>query len=114
MSVDDRGASVKVARLEGDYDVTRARELREVLGTVLGESACAVIDCSGVTYFDSIGIAELVHLYKALRASGDTTKPRLVIALPGLRRIFEVAGLDKVFDIYDDMESATAGLRMDS
>lgn len=110
MPADSHHGDVNVARLSGDYDVTRAKELRAQLATAIGGAEFAVVDCSGVTYFDSIGIAELVRLYKIIRANKDFTTPRLVIASKGVRRIFEVAGLEKLFDIYDDLESATAGL----
>lgn len=73
------------------------------------ESGSVLIDLAGVDTIDSTGIGELVgHLgrYHAARR-------KLVLVRPSerIRRLLEVAQLDALFQIHDDLESALAAAR---
>jgi anti-sigma B factor antagonist len=91
---------VGVFRLSGDIDIASAPAMLEEL--VMHADAATVndsrlvIDCSALTFIDSTGLS-------ALEAASKKTGKRLVlIAVPDVcRRVFEVTGLDRVFEIVD-------------
>ncbi len=65
-----------------------------------------IINLSKVEYLDSTGLGVLIGGLKRLREAGGN----LVLVAPGMRiqRIFEITGLNKIFDIYATEEEAAA------
>lgn len=57
-----------------------------------------------VTYMESLGLGEMVGCLISISKLGG--KLILINLLPKIRLMFEVAGLDKVFEIVDDEETA--------
>ena len=82
----------------GELDTFTARELTRSVDKVM---ACGdrrlVFDLGRMALTDSSGLGVLVATLKRLRTSGGTMRLRRV--RPPARRIFEVTGLTKVFDI---------------
>jgi anti-sigma B factor antagonist len=99
-----RGAA-SVIRPVGDIDLMRSPVLREALKTALnGKPRKLVIELAGVNYMDSSGVATLVEAMQIARKASTTL---LLCALtPRVRSIFEIARLEQVFTITDDLESA--------
>jgi anti-anti-sigma factor len=65
------------------------------------DDARLVIDCSALTFIDSTGLSVLEA------ASKKTGKRLVLVALPDqCRRVFEITGLDQVFELVDDADSA--------
>ncbi|MBN1202352.1 MAG: STAS domain-containing protein [Anaerolineae bacterium] len=90
---------VQLFEVIGRVDSTNANEL----GTALDKSVDSgrnnlVLDLNGVEYMSSAGLREMVRVLKRVkRVGGD-----LRIANPSerVKEVFELAGLDTIFEIY--------------
>ena len=89
--------------LAGDYDLSRADELRSALrGTDPADGL--TLDCSEVSYFDSAAVAELVRLRRERKA------PFTIAASRPIEKILEIAGLLRLFTVeraYQESRSST-------
>ncbi|NTU91906.1 MAG: STAS domain-containing protein [Chlorobiaceae bacterium] len=70
----------------------------------LTDSQSIVIDLAGVDFLDSSGLGCLVTIARKKREQGGDV--RLACLNEKLRRVFEVTQAFRLFDIYDDAESA--------
>jgi anti-anti-sigma factor len=89
----------------GEYDLACQKELRRELQRVYAEPN-VVLDFSEVTYIDSSCITELLLLNRARRESGFERESILLPNGSGAtRRVFEVAGLTKVFNVIESLDA---------
>jgi anti-sigma B factor antagonist len=96
-----------IVALEGEIDLEQAGAVRRALLDALKKGRNVLVDLSQVTYIDSSGIASLVEgLQVAKRQKIDLA---LVSVSQRVRRVLELARLDKVFQIHTDLAAATAG-----
>ncbi len=97
-----------VLRLKGDIDLEHAPLVRKNLLDAIQQGITLFVDLSEVTYIDSSGIACLVEALQTARSnSGDLG---LVSVSTQAMRVLELARLDMVFAIHDNLDSAlTAG-----
>jgi anti-sigma B factor antagonist len=97
-----------VLSVRGEVDVYTAPRLRERLVEMVSQGHHrVVVDLEGVDFLDSTGLGVLVGGLKRLRShDGDLT---LVCTQRRILKVFEITGLTKVFQIYDDVDSATSG-----
>lgn len=103
---EEHGAAT-VLRPVGDIDLSRAPALRTHLVSALdGKPDRLVIDLSEVEYMDSSGVATLVEAMQLARSRGVQL---VLCALQArVRSILEIARLDMIFTIVDDVEAAMA------
>ncbi len=93
-----------VIRLAGSVDLEHAPEIRQRLLDAVAERVDIFVDLSEVTYIDSSGIACLVE---ALQAARDHSASLGLVAVSRqAMRVLELARLDMVFSIHDDLPSA--------
>lgn len=98
-----------VVRLCAEVDLTVADELREALLSVLNQGALALVaDMSATTFCDSAGITALVRAARRADATGAVM--RLAAVAPGVLRIFNLVGLDRVIGTYPNVAAALASL----
>ena len=93
--------------LEGEVDVYTAPQLKQQIINLLDEGVKHVIvNLSAVDYLDSTALGVLIGGLKRLRERDG----RLDLICPNqrIKRIFEITGLDKIFDIYAAEEEALA------
>ena len=88
--------STEQVALAGQYDISTVTELRRVLyaDTTAAE---VVADLSGVSFMDSSGLRALLEVHATLES-----EDRLLVltGVPDqLNRLFEVAGVNSVFEI---------------
>ena len=96
-----------IIALEGEIDLEQAGAVRRALLDALKKGRNVLVDLSQVTYIDSSGIASLVEgLQVAKKQKSDLA---LVAVSQRVRRVLELARLDKVFQIHSDLAAATAG-----
>ena len=96
-----------VLPLEGDIDLHVSPAVREVLNAVIKKKPKRiVIDLSRVTYIDSAGIAVLILAMQQVEAYGG--KFFLSGLQETLRSIFETSRLERVFQIFPDVDAALA------
>jgi anti-anti-sigma factor len=79
--------------LEGEYDLARKDEIAKEFGSIDGEST-VIVDLSKVTYLDSTLLREIA----LLRVKKLDRHITLVGASENLRRLFKIAGLDRIID----------------
>lgn len=94
---------VKVIKLSGIVNTTNSQELRQHITHLLESGAKIVlVDCQDVTFMDSSALGALVLAFKTLRAA-DT---RLVLCSINeqIRILFELTGMDKVFEIFPNQD----------
>ena len=99
---DDNGIIIELA---GEIDLDTSPEVRKtILMETKKKHPNIFINLSQVTYMDSSGIATLVEGLQYC----NQYKGKLVIAGlgPGVREVFELSRLDKVFTIYNDLNEA--------
>ena len=93
--------------IEGEVDVYTSPHLKHDL-VLMAERGVkyVVINLSKVEYLDSTGLGVLIGGLKRMREAGGN----LSLVGPGMRilRIFEITGLNKIFDIYATEEEASA------
>lgn len=99
----DRG--LPVIELEGEVDVYTAPQLKQqVIGVLESGAKELIVDLTKVDYLDSTALGVLIGGLKRMReADGNMT---LICPSPRIRRVFEITGLDKIFDIYNTREDA--------
>ena len=96
---------VVVLRPSGDVDLSSSRELQQSVKQAMeGKPTRVVVDLANVPYMDSSGVATLVEAMQIARK--QSTKLVLCAMQGKVRSIFEIARLDRVFTIVDDVEQA--------
>ena len=85
------GGEVKVT---GRLD---AAESDRALAILRGLTGPVTVDCAGLDYISSAGIAVIMDTYKRLSTTGHAL--RLVNLTPRVKNVFTYAGLDKLLGI---------------
>jgi anti-anti-sigma factor len=88
-------------------DVSNVDRIREqLLGLVNRGASPLIADMTGTVSCDQAGAGALLRVYQ--RASANGTRLRVVVAAALVRRVLEVAGLDRLVSIYPSVEAAIA------
>jgi anti-sigma B factor antagonist len=95
-----------IVALEGEIDLEQASAVRRALLDALKKGRTVLVDLSQVTYIDSSGIASLVEGLQV--AKKQKSELALVAVSVRVRRVLELARLDKVFQIHADLAAAAA------
>ncbi|MEA5569775.1 STAS domain-containing protein [Calothrix sp. UHCC 0171] len=92
---------VKIFQPSGSLDATKSQAFRqEVTAFVDNGTKIVLIDLKNVTFMDSSGLGALVLAFKTLRAANS--KLVLCSINEQIRILFELTGMDKVFEIFTD------------
>ena len=94
-------AGAVIAAFEGEVDLEHSPKAREVLLEAIGRGSKVLVDLSGVAYIDSSGVASLVEAFQKAKKSG--VEFALVSVNASARRVLELARLDKVFVIHENL-----------
>jgi len=97
---------VLVIKLEGELDVCGADNFRMTVDQALDETGAKniLLNMQAVSFIDSSGLGVILGRYKRINQLGGKL---LVIHLePQVQRIFELAGLMKIFTFYKSEEQA--------
>lgn len=93
----------------GEIDLTNADGLRDALLSALEAGAAGLVaDLATVTFLDSAGLTALVRAFRRARAS--EVGFRLAAATPPVLRVLNLAGLDRLIEIYPSAATALASL----
>jgi anti-sigma B factor antagonist len=93
-----------IVSISGDVDLEFSGDLRNILLENLPKGRTIIVDLSGVELIDSSGIASLLEAFQNARKKG---KDFIIAAVNSpVMRVFNLARLETVFDIVDDVESA--------
>lgn len=103
----ERGASL--ISLDGEVDVYTAPQLKQQMIVLLECGAKEiVVDLSAVDYLDSTALGVLIGGLKRMRETDGNML--LICPTHRVRRVFEITGLDRIFDIYSTEEEAAGAL----
>jgi anti-anti-sigma factor len=104
---------VPVAFLDGDVDAANAaRVAEELMAAVTNRASALIVVLSDTRYLDSAGINLLFRVHEQLQAR----RQRLGLVLGSsahLRRVLELSGVQTTIPVWEDLESALAGIRID-
>jgi anti-sigma B factor antagonist len=98
-----------VIALSGEVDLYTAPEFKQQLLDLIGQGVKeVVVDFTETTFIDSTTLGVLVGGVKRLRPNGGRLS--LVCSDRNIAKIFEITGLNKVFDIYESRDKAVASV----
>jgi anti-sigma B factor antagonist len=101
-----RTDKITIFDVTGDIDLANSPEVRKALLKELKETKTprVVMNLTKVRYIDSSGVASLVEGLKASRDSGS----RFILygLSPSAREVLQLSRLLKIFEVYEDEESA--------
>jgi anti-anti-sigma factor len=102
-----RDDGLVVLGMRGALDIDTAPVLRESVDGLLSEpTPRIVIDLSGVTFCDSIGLGTFAYAHTSCVARGGFL--RLAGPTPFLVRVLDTVGLSDKVGVYESVEKATA------
>lgn len=96
---------VTLFEVNGRIDSTNANELGDALNAAIDAGRTQIVlDLEQVEYMSSAGLRELVNaLKKVKRGTGDL---RLASIAPRVMEVLELAGLDTIFEIFENQVEA--------
>jgi anti-sigma B factor antagonist len=101
------GPDAYVISLAGEVDLYTAPEFKQQLLDAIAQGASnVVVDLSNTTFIDSTTLGVLVGGVKRLRTQDGQLS--LVCSDRNITKIFEITGLDRVFQIYAARDEALA------
>jgi anti-sigma B factor antagonist len=96
-----------VLQVAGEIDMASAPQLRQrVVALVTGGVSALVLDLSNIGFCDSTGLGVIVAAVKRLRTNGGDL--RVVTNDERLLALFEITRLDQVFEVFPDIDAASA------
>ena len=112
MPVENWSETVLLAELSDDPQFSD--DLNSLLETIEKTTEVdVVLNCQNVSFLNSSNIAKLLKLRK-LQVSNHHRKLKLCAINTHVWGVFLVTGLDKIFEVYDDVATALASLQVDS
>lgn len=100
-SVERDGAGATVTA-SGEIDLASSPDLRRELQALLDDGVRRIVlDLEAVTFVDSSGLGVLVGVRKRIDSDGDDGWLRIRGLNGPVRKVFEITGLDEVFDLRD-------------
>ena len=99
--------AARIFQIEGELDMNSAPMVRAQLAAAIAQKAPRLLlDLSALTYIDSSGLALFIESLQRIQDYGG----RLVLfgLRDSVRRIFEIARLDQVFQLFPTQEAALA------
>jgi anti-anti-sigma factor len=94
---------VKIFQPSGSLDATGSQAFRqEITGILEDGTKVVLVDLKNVTFMDSSGLGALVLAFKTLRAANS--KLVLCSINEQIRILFELTGMDKVFEIFANQD----------
>ena len=106
-------ADVPVLSVHGEVDVYSAPALKEQIATAMAApGASAVVDLSQVEFMDSTGLGALVAARTAAAETGGRLP--LVCDRDRILKLFQITGLDGVFEIHPSVDAAVEAIGSDT
>jgi len=102
---DKKGEDVIIFKLVGDLDAFSSREFKPVMIDFVERGyKNYIVDLSETPFIDSSGLVSLISLLKRAKMLGGYMK--IAGAREEIKEIFNITGLDKVFEFYDSVDEA--------
>jgi anti-sigma B factor antagonist len=107
LETEQAGDGVHVVTPAGELDLYTCPEFKKaLLGVISTGARYVVVDLSLTTFIDSTALGVLLRGVERLRETGG----RLAVVCPdaNIRKVFEVTGLHRVFELHDSRVEALA------
>jgi anti-anti-sigma factor len=96
-----------VITLPEEIDISNSEQVREELLSLLNRGpAVLIVDMAETTFCDSAGVNALVRAHK--RATANGAEVRLVVGSPGVQRVLDITGVDRLIPVYPSMTASLA------
>lgn len=96
-----------VITLPEEIDISNSEQVREELLSLLNRGpAVLIVDMAETTFCDSAGVNALVRAHK--RATANGAEIRLVVTSPGVQRVLDITGMDRLIPVYPSMTASLA------
>lgn len=106
LDVSQRG-EWSIVEVGGEVDVATAPRLREQLISLVGDGRYRiVVSLEAVDFIDSTGLGVLISGLKRVRTHGGEFA--VVCNEPRIMKVFEITGLDTVFNVVPTLDAALA------
>ena len=107
---DDVGDEATVVNVTGEIDMETGPAFQQGLMHALGAGRSGlIVDLSQATFMDSAALTTLVNCFDSLRKQGGG-RLAIVATDPRMRALFDVARLERDFEIYDTRADAVAAV----
>ncbi|MEQ8171988.1 MAG: STAS domain-containing protein [Candidatus Eremiobacterota bacterium] len=94
--------------IEGEIDVYTSPKVKEALNDLIQKgNNNIIVNLEGVSYIDSTGLGVLIGALKRVKENNGDIK--LVCTNLQIKKIFDITGLVKIFELYDSEELALKG-----
>ncbi|MEQ8190368.1 MAG: STAS domain-containing protein [Candidatus Eremiobacterota bacterium] len=94
--------------IEGEIDVYTSPKVKEALNDLIQKgNNNIIVNLEGVSYIDSTGLGVLIGALKRVKENNGDIK--LVCTNLQIKKIFDITGLVKIFELYDSEELAIKG-----
>ncbi len=105
ISAVERSGAQTVVVLSGEIDLSNHAALRGGLNDLIVDGAVdLVLDMSAVSFIDSTGLGALIGTRRRVHAFRGSLA--IVLTDQMTRKVFEITGLDKVFDLHETLDTA--------
>jgi anti-sigma B factor antagonist len=94
----------KVVTLPEDADIRNAAGVTEELTLAVSHHSVVISDMTATTFCDCAGAHAIVRACK--RATDSGADLRLAVTAKPVRRIFRLTGVDRLLNIYPDVQAA--------
>ena len=101
---EDKVGSFTLLAVSGRVDSLNSETLKDYLQELGKRESRVLVDCSSLEYIGSAGLGALLILLKLIRKQEGTL--RLCGLSPRIAEVFAIAGFDKLFSIFPDLDSA--------
>jgi anti-sigma B factor antagonist len=81
----------------GDIDIITSKEFKEKISILIDEEKEILIDGEKLEYMDSTGLGALISLLKKTKT--NNSKIYLTNLKPNIYKLFDITGLNNVFEI---------------
>ena len=100
-------SGITIISLDGRFDALMAKEFKNCISTLIEKRQIMIaIDMANIDFIDSSGLGSLVGGLKGV--SKEKGEIRIAGLSPEVRTIFELTRLHRIFDIYENIETAKA------
>jgi len=102
---EEKTNDVTVCKLGGEVNINTSPQLRKAFDDIIRrEDKKVLVDFSGVSYIDSSGLATLIEMFQRLKKIGG--RLRFACLDAKVKNIFEITKLHKLFEIFENCETA--------
>lgn len=112
MSIElEKEGKIGLLKVSGRLDAANAKEMKNQFRSYLGLHKYFVMDCSELNFIDSTGLGSIISALKSATEIGGDIYIAALQDKP--RMLFEITRAYKIFEVFDDVETAIKALEQE-